>query len=150
MFFCRCSAAIYCFYFSLPLSQSNWQKFEKLKQKFLFIWQIQLVLEESHFSLIIRCWVLSIWTVGCQKFVQYIRILWPGRFILVESVAKSSVANCWGQITSMIVTVTSKMRAWFLINQTFQHLFRTEKRVWLIERSFRSLSIIFKIESFLS
>ena len=25
--------------------------------------------------------------VGCQKFVQYIRMLGPGRFILVESVA---------------------------------------------------------------
>ena len=26
------------------------------------------------------------WRVGCQKFVQYIRMLYPGRFILVESV----------------------------------------------------------------
>ena len=26
------------------------------------------------------------WAVGCRKFVQYIRMLWPGRFILVESV----------------------------------------------------------------
>ena len=26
------------------------------------------------------------WTVGCQKFVQYIRMLWPGRFILGKSV----------------------------------------------------------------
>ena len=26
------------------------------------------------------------WAVGCRKFVQYIRMLYPGRFILVESV----------------------------------------------------------------
>ena len=30
--------------------------------------------------------VCSTWAVGCQKFVQYIRMLCSGRFILVESV----------------------------------------------------------------
>ena len=35
------------------------------------------------FSKIICC----TWRVGCQKFGQYIHMLYPGRFILVESVA---------------------------------------------------------------
>ena len=30
------------------------------------------------------------WAVGCWKFVQYIRMLYPGRFILVESVVYSA------------------------------------------------------------
>ena len=36
------------------------------------------------------------WAVGCRKFVQYVRILCPGRFILVESVLdvpKNSIIN---------------------------------------------------------
>ena len=31
------------------------------------------------------------WTVGCQKFVQYIRMLYLGRFILVESVGNNRI-----------------------------------------------------------
>ena len=34
-----------------------------------------------------------IWTVGGQKFVQYIHMLWPGRFILIESVCQKAQKN---------------------------------------------------------
>ena len=33
------------------------------------------------------------WAVGCQKFVQNIRMLWSGRFILVESVSGKNRQN---------------------------------------------------------
>ena len=34
-----------------------------------------------------------IWTVGCQKFGHYIPMLYPGRFILVESVVQRTVVR---------------------------------------------------------
>ena len=37
--------------------------------------------------------ILCTWTVGCQKIVQYIRMLWPGRFILIESVATKALLH---------------------------------------------------------
>ena len=35
------------------------------------------------------------WMVGCQKFSQYIRMLWPGRFILIESVFAHCIGYNW-------------------------------------------------------
>ena len=35
----------------------------------------------------LECPIHCIGTVGCQKFVQYIRMLWPGQFILIAAVA---------------------------------------------------------------
>ena len=45
------------------------------------------------------------WAVGCQKFVQYIRMLCPGRFILVESVD-------W-KIFSKIICIMCFYFSWF-------------------------------------
>ena len=43
------------------------------------------------------------WAVGCRKFVQYIRMLYTGRFILVESV-------CWKQNLRNIKVLISNKR----------------------------------------
>ena len=45
-------------------------------------WRCELQTSIRVFSKICSC----ILTVGCQSFAQYIRMLYPGRFILVESV----------------------------------------------------------------
>ena len=63
-----------------------------------------------------------IWTVGCQKFDQYIRILYPGRFILVESVEENKTCisietrarKCVVCINLLFLTEASK------INKTIQ------------------------------
>ena len=34
----------------------------------------------------VKMWTTNLWTVCCQKFVQYIRMFYPGKFILIESV----------------------------------------------------------------
>ena len=55
----------------------------------------------------------STWTVGCQNFGQYIRMLCPGRFILIDSVC----AHCY-VCARIILYVLKNVRNFYFRNQT--------------------------------
>ena len=68
------------------------------------IWTQNVSKETSKCELATSCRVLSkvfcfTWRIDCQKCVQYIRMLYPGRFILIESVSTTFIKTLWKIIT---------------------------------------------------
>ena len=89
------------------------------------------------------------WAVGCQKFVQYIRILCPGRFILVESVTfleMHAIRDFFKEAVSWISPTCCKIliKKEGLIETNSTFLF-TKKMLFLAKLYIKFLAICLKV-----
>ena len=86
------------------------------------------------------------WAVGCRKFVQYIRMVCSGRFILVESV------HFWCGMESNLLHTASKVytNRWTKLYSTFSFEFENLRPIWIMYYRAESLYILYSISTWVS